>query len=342
MDKSPAKADLVFLHLSDIHFRKGRAGDVHDEDEMLRNELDLDLRRLRARLPQLDGFLVSGDIAFGGKTEEYEYATGWIESIREQLGCKRDGVMITPGNHDIDHALIPDEGDVDSLQGTIRQAASIQDYDARLAEILRDGERGGTLLRPLTAYNSFAKAYGCDITCAHPYWERDFQLSDGTTLRFRGIATTLLSSRRDHHQTHKMLYGGAQRTILRKQNVRYAIVGHHPPSWSVEGDTADQVFSTLTFLQVFGHKHEQWLTLIGNSVRLIAGAVHPSRRESNWLPRYAALTISVVDDRGLALRIYPRRWSTEEFKFIGDYNSQGRDYRDYRVAVEPRQMQGDE
>jgi len=37
MDTSPAKADLIFVHLSDIHFRKGRAGDVHDEDEMLRN-----------------------------------------------------------------------------------------------------------------------------------------------------------------------------------------------------------------------------------------------------------------------------------------------------------------
>jgi hypothetical protein len=341
MDTSPIKADLVFVHLSDIHFRKGRTGDVHDEDVMLRNELDLDLRRLRTRLPRLDGLIISGDIAFGGKTEEYEYATGWIESVREQLGCRHDGVMITPGNHDIDRALIPDAGEVDAIQLTIRQALSLENCDAKLAEIMRDADRGGKLLQPLTAYNSFAKAYGCDITCAHPYWERDFLLSDGTTLRFRGIATTLLSSARDHHQTHKMLYGGAQRTILRKKNVRHAIIGHHPPSWSVEGDTADQVFSALTFLQVFGHKHEHWLTPIGNSVRLIAGAVHPARWESNWLPRYAAITVSAISDRGLALRIYPRRWSTEEFTFIGDYNSQGQDCRDYAVKVEPRDIQGD-
>jgi calcineurin-like phosphoesterase family protein len=340
MEPHPAKADLVFVHLSDIHFRKGRAGDAHDEDSMVRNEIEIDLRRLRTRLPRLDGLIVSGDIAYGGKAEEYEYATGWIGSICEQLNCAKESVMVTPGNHDIDRALIPELGDVDRLHQAIRGEPSLERQDAALADILRDASRGQLLLSPLFAYNAFAKEYGCNVSCAQPYWERDFRLSDGTTLRFRGAATTMLSSSRDHQDTHRMLYGGAQRTILRRQNVRHVLIAHHPPSWTMEGDTADQVFSTLTVLQVFGHKHEQWLTSIGNSVRLIAGAVHPSRWESNWLPRYAAITISVVDERNLALRIYPRRWSTEEFMFIGDFNSHGQDYRDHTVAVDCRQDVG--
>jgi hypothetical protein len=81
--------------------------------------------------------------------------------------------------------------------------------------------------------------------------------------------------------------------------------------------------------------------MIGNSVRLIAGAVQPSRWDSNWLPRYSAITISVTDDQGVVIRVFPRRWSSEEFSFIGDFNSQGRDYRDYRVPVEAREVQGD-
>jgi hypothetical protein len=335
MDIQPADADLVFIHLSDIHFRKGRVGDSHDEGRILRHELQIDLRRLRTRLPRFDGLIVSGDIAFGGKPEEYEYAGGWIESIRELLGCNQAGVMITAGNHDVDHASIPGGGPVDLLHQEIRQAGSLEQYDERLAAILRDENLGETLLSPLGAYNAFARRYGCQFTRNCPYWERDFLLGDGTALRFRGIATIMLSGSRDDRENHKMLYGGAQRAILREPNIRYAIVGHHPPSWTVEGDAADRVFSTLTFLQVFGHEHEQWVTRIGNSVRLIAGAVHPSRQESNWLPRYAAIAISVIDDRHLALRIYPRRWSTEEFKFMGDYNSEGQDYRDHVVAVEP-------
>jgi 3',5'-cyclic AMP phosphodiesterase CpdA len=309
---------------------------------MLRHELQLDLRRLRTRLSRFDGLIVSGDIAFGGKPEEYEYAGDWIESIREQLGCSREGVMMTPGNHDVDRASIPDGDAVDLLHQQVRQAGSLEQCDAQLADILRDVNRAAVLLGPLNAYNAFAGKYGCQFTPDRPYWEREFVLGDGTKLRFRGITTNLLSSRRDDPQTHKMLYGGAQRVILREPNVRYAIVGHHPPSWTMEGNTADQVFSALTFLQIFGHEHEQWVTRIGESVRFIAGAVHPSRHESNWMPRYGAITISATDDTHLALLIYPRRWSTEEFKFMADYNSEGHDHRDYTVVVEPRQIQGDE
>ena len=54
-------ADRILLHLSDIHFRKGRMGDAHDADADLRNELERDLRTIRAeRLWRIDGIIVSG------------------------------------------------------------------------------------------------------------------------------------------------------------------------------------------------------------------------------------------------------------------------------------------
>ena len=331
-------ADLAFIHLSDIHFRRGRAGDVHDEDQVLRNELQLDLRRLRTRLSRLDGLIISGDVAFGGKAEEFEYAARWIETVRELVGCLTDAVMVIPGNHDVDRAFVQQDDDVHQLQKEIREAAAFPGYDDRLANILRDDARGTALLGPLDAYNVLAREYNCQIDRTRPFWERDFPLRDNSKLRIRGISTTFLSGVDDDPpMMGKMLYGGAQRAILREPNVRYAIVGHHPPSWSLEGDTADQVFSTFASLQIFGHKHEQWVTRIGESVRMIAGAVHPPRNEINWQPRYAAVAITEVDEKTLWLRIYPRRWSTEEAKFIGDFNSEGHDYRDYRVAVEPRQ-----
>jgi hypothetical protein len=337
-DTPQPSADLVFIHLSDLHFRTGQAGDRHDPDEMIRNELQLDLRRLRSRLPRFDGLIVSGDIAFSGKPEEFEYGGGWIESIRELLGCNERSVMMIAGNHDVDHAFIPIGGDVHQLHQQIRDSQSLAQYDDRLAQTLRDSDRGRLLLSPLAAFNSYASKYGCGISRESPYWERDFRLSDGTTLRFRGIATILLSSPQDDRGTCRMLYGAAQRTILRKPNVRYVLIGHHPPSWSIEGEEAEQTFSALTFLQVFGHEHQQWLTKIGNSVRLIAGAVQPSRRDAGWQPRYSAFSISVVNETTLVLRIYPRRWSTEEFTFIGDYNLAGNDIREYRVPVEGRQQ----
>jgi hypothetical protein len=338
MNTAELPVDLAFVHLSDIHFRRGRTGDVHDEDAGLRNELQRDLQRLRKKLKQLHGLIISGDVAFGGKADEYEYASNWIETVRELIDCPHDAIMVIPGNHDVDRSVVPDGGAVEALQKEIRAAGSFPEYDSRLAAILRHEDRGSLLLRPVSAYNDFARTYGCHIGCAQPFWQRDFPLSDGTTLRIRGIATTLLSGPNDHELNGKMLYGGAQRQILREPNVRYMIVGHHPPSWSLEGDIADKTFSTFSSLQVFGHKHDQWVTRIGESVRMIAGAVHPARDEPNWQPRYAAITITPIDERTLGLRIFPRRWTTEESMFMPDYDSEGRDYRDYRVAVEVKQL----
>ena len=243
MPGSYENPDLVFLHLSDIHFRKDRMGDAHDEDTMLRNELERDLRRLRANLSRLDGVLVSGDVAFGGKKGEYEYAGGWLRSVCETLNCDEAKVLVTPGNHDVDRSLVETDGHVDLLHRDIRNGASQAERDDRLAEISRDASRGEGMLRPHTAYNEFARHYGCSISRMRPFWQRDFPLSDGTTLRLWGLTTTLLSGPRDNVDTHRMMYGAAQRMILRQDNVRHMIMGHHPPSWTIEGDNAVQVYS---------------------------------------------------------------------------------------------------
>jgi hypothetical protein len=335
MNDTRHPVDLAFVHLSDIHFRKGRIGDVHDADVEIRNELERDLRRIRSRVSKLDGIIISGDIAFGGQVDEYTYARNWIESVREQLDCSADGVMVIPGNHDVDRQMVPDGGDAQKLHDEIRSAATTEERNAVIATVLRDPGKGTCLMRSIDAYNSFARDYGCEVSRERPYWERDFILRDGTMLRIRGITTTFVSGPHDHVNTHKMVYGGAQLQLLREDNVRRAVVGHHPPSWTYEGDEADRILSTMSVLQLFGHKHEQWFARLGRGVRLIAGAMHPDRTESRWLPRYSLITIRIASDRQISFRIYPRRWSDEEMMFIGDFNSAGVDYRDYSAETDP-------
>lgn len=228
--KSP---DLVFVHLSDIHFRRGRVGDVHDVDADLRNEIELDLRTLRGRFARVDGIIISGDVAFSGHQDEYLSAGSWIESIREQLGCPGDCVMLTPGNHDIDRDCVLQNDEIQRIHSEIRSATSAAEREEVLADILRNGTKGDLLFRPLAAYNQFASGYGCGVDRVSPFWERNFRLGDGTTLRFRGITTTLLSGPNDDENINRMLYGAAQLQFLRQPNVRWAVVGHHPPSWTL-------------------------------------------------------------------------------------------------------------
>src|SRR4051794_33157633 len=101
------QSHTTLLHLSDIHFRFGESGDIFDPDSDLRNELERDVVRLRGtRIEKVDGILVTGDIAFAGKKEEYERASAWLERLCDLLGCARDNVWVVPGNHDVDREVI--------------------------------------------------------------------------------------------------------------------------------------------------------------------------------------------------------------------------------------------
>lgn len=309
-------------------------GDFHDTDSDLRNELERDLRNIIAtRIQKLDGIIISGDIAFGGQPEEFAFARGWIEKIRELVDCPKTGVMTTPGNHDVDRAAVPAGSNVDKLHEAIRAAFTLPKLDAVIADTLRDDVKGPLLMSPIAAYNAFAAEYLCDISAKKPYWERDFPLGNRGILRVRGMTSTLISGPKDNLVTHKVAYGGGQRTLLREDNVYRVVVGHHPPSWTLEGDDADRAFGDRAAVQLFGHKHEVWYQRL-RGIRVIAGAVHPERQESNWEPRYSILAIKLGDDRRLHTRVYPRRWSKEETTFIPDYNSKAQDYRDHIVPAE--------
>jgi hypothetical protein len=335
MNDSGFPAQVVLLHLSDIHFRKDRAGDAHDSDADLRNELERDLRTIRTTLvDRVDGIIVSGDLAFGGQPEEFDFAEGWLERLRELINCPKDSIMVTPGNHDVDRSEIPEGGDIDLLHEEIRSAPSLETRDDIIAAILRDGTKGEKMFKPLRAYNAFAQKYGCGVTAELPYWERDFPLVNGVVLRIRGMTSTLISGARDNEQTHKLVYGSAQRTLLRIDDIFRMVVGHHPPSWTMEADEADRIFAERSVIQLFGHKHESWFPRVGRGIRVVAGAVHPDRSEPHWEPRYSLIALRLGDDGRLHIRVFPRVWKREEQIFMADINSRRHDYRDHTVERE--------
>jgi hypothetical protein len=277
-------------------------GDAHDIDNDVRNELERDLRTFMAtRIQKLDGIIVSGDIAFGGQPEEFTYGRGWIEKIRELVNCPIGSVMTTPGNHDVDRNAI--SADVQELHDQIRKDQSLQERDGVIAAILRDAAKGPRLMASISAYNDFAEGYECKVTPQAPFWERDFPLGNRGTLKIRGATSTLISGPNDHAVTHKVVYGGAQRIMMRVDNTFRMLVGHHPPSWTLEGDDADRAFGDRAAIQLFGHKHDVWY-LPQRGIRIIAGAVHPDRGESGWEPRYSVLSVKLADDGNLNTRVY--------------------------------------
>jgi len=112
---------LVFLHLSDIHFRK-KAGEIYDEFLGVRNELEIDLRCFSTEhFGKITAILITGDIAYSGHPDEYAFATSWIAKIAKSIGLDPEAdVYLIPGNHDIERKVVADSLTIQGYHATLR------------------------------------------------------------------------------------------------------------------------------------------------------------------------------------------------------------------------------
>ena len=86
---------VTWLHLSDLHFR---ITEDNFESKLIYEKLLEDLKHIEVHI---DLVFVTGDIAFSGRTEEYEIASNFFSSVLEILNLKKDAIFFVPGNHDI-------------------------------------------------------------------------------------------------------------------------------------------------------------------------------------------------------------------------------------------------
>jgi hypothetical protein len=335
-------SSLVFLQLSDIHFRKDVSGKTYDLDNDLRNMLELDTKEIVKRIGGISGVIISGDIAFAGQKDEYITALEWLEKLCDSTGCSRDNVWCVPGNHDVDRLIVSRSIFLDNAHKALRPQNSA-DVDELIGHYMQD-EQANDLYRPIEKYNQlFAEKFRCNIDSKKPYWEQDFLLNDGSTLRIRGNNSTLVSDSNDNDAANKLIIGSYQATPTKQSGVEYIVVCHHPPSWLIDQDQVEEIWNARARIQLFGHKHKQKITSVNErSIILIAGAMHPDRREPNWLPCYNFLEICVENrdnKRYLKVVVYPRIWSSSEMQFQADYSSQGSDSRTYNIELEPWEME---
>ena len=330
----PEPPDLVLVHISDIHF-KSSAGTVQDRNKDLRNELQLDLRRQRTHVRKFDVIIVTGDIAFSGKRPEFEIASKWLDVLREQLDMREENILVIPGNHDVDRDTIASSKEILDLHAKLR-GCDDNALQSAFADVMSK-EEGQRLFDAIAEFNAFARQYGCAVHREEPFWERDFSLHDGFRLRIRGMTSTCISGLGDDDRAKRMILGEIQCALRQESGVEYLTMAHHPPSWLLDQDNVQRYLNARAHIQLYGHKHEQWIEPAGKGVRVVAGAVHPERSESKWIPRYNVITLSVRkqdDARFLEVIVYPRRWSNEETCFIPDCDSRLLPIRSYSFKIE--------
>ena len=90
---------LTFLHLSDLHITTTDAGTQFDRDAKIREALLEDLGK--EGRTAFDAILVTGDIAYHGRAEEFARTKAWLEHVRTITGSSPEALFVVPGNHDV-------------------------------------------------------------------------------------------------------------------------------------------------------------------------------------------------------------------------------------------------
>lgn len=330
--------DLVFLHVSDIHFHYRNSASPHDPDQDLRNELLRNIRHTAGDLGKFTGILIAGDIAHSGADAEYGMAKAWIDQLRTATSCREDRVWTVPGNHDIDRGVFEKSEGLRDLRSKLRSVPT-KDLDQAIRGKLDDSLYANALFSPLEAYNRFAALYHCEVSPSRPYWEHGvLVLSDGTRLKLRGVTSPLISDKHDSDKedSKKLVLGKFQSLCPREDGVEYLVLCHHPSSWLRDGDVVDDTLTARARLQLFGHKHSQRVYRKNDSLVIHAGALQPDRNENDWEPRFNFITLSVKrgeNGRLLQVRLLARVWDKQAEAFKPDVTESGESVRSYDLPM---------
>jgi predicted phosphodiesterase len=327
---------ISFLHLSDIHFTKDTSNvSFFDIDRIVRNELVRDAVNLLPSVQPLSGIIVSGDIAFAGKPEEFQTGIGWLAELSEKLNCDPSFVWCVPGNHDVDRNVIREHTGITPIQNDIRTST---DLHSCMKKHLTGGD-AALLFEPLRGYNdSIGQRFECATGPAKPWWEFDLPLNDGSILRLRGLNSAIISGEHDKEHTCKLCLGPAQCEYMRDDDVTFLTICHHPPDWLVDGAQVRTALKAYSKIILTGHKHFHEEEEINGTLWLTSGAVHPSRAEQQWEPTYYYLKISVEDlgeQRSLRVDLFRRVWGDSQKAFVRPAG-QNEDFKTYRLPLARR------
>src|SRR5262249_37723811 len=103
MSTSREARPLRWLHLSDLHLRD-RSAYEHGVVLDALVAASRDAGTLAARRPAL--VFCTGDVAHGGKPDEYRLASRFFADLAGATGIPRDAIFVVPGNHDLDRGRV--------------------------------------------------------------------------------------------------------------------------------------------------------------------------------------------------------------------------------------------
>ena len=289
-----------------------------DPNHHLRNVL---VRDAKAQCTALgvppDAVLVSGDIAFAGEKDEYEFAQVWLEELCDACGCDFSKIFVIPGNHDVQRGIAGRLG-VQAIHNDIKNTAEPHHLPDKISDFLNDEDTGKQLYGSIENFNDFATKYFCDLLAPdRTKIERRFKLNDSSTLCVTGLNSAFVSSHADKEGSLYVDPSGF--TITRENGVVHLVLCHHPYNWLANGRELEDHLNDVVQIQLFGHEHTNRVLPGRDWFRVAASAAHPDRAERGWEPGYNLLELMIdtkEEQRYLEIKGHVRIWQNRPGQFV--------------------------
>jgi 3',5'-cyclic AMP phosphodiesterase CpdA len=240
----------VLIHISDVHFRVGHKPKPLEQVLAAIRGLNIE--------PSSISLVLSGDVAYSGKTEEYESAHKYFSDLCEVIGsefrieCK---TIVCPGNHD---CSFPEDTAIrDLVINDIRSKGTLPESE-------------GMTLQCTCVQDPFFKWIGrFDPSPSVPNyrlaWTMEIIGQDGTKIGFRILNTAWMST--IHEKQGNLFFPTSVLPEIPSVDVRISLL-HHPYNWfkSANGRELRRILEETSDLVLTGHEHDyDEYTKIGRS-----------------------------------------------------------------------------
>lgn len=286
---------VSLVHISDIHFRT-KANPILDVVQhfvQAINSADASI--------SLVVIVISGDIAFSGKWEEYKIALKFCRDVSKNLKVLHPGMEVeflsVPGNHD---CVLPESGV--KLRETL-----IQGMIPSMQEMKQDPDLLKQLLKPQATYNRFRSLLRKSSTKWNGLCETVVIEHGGKTLQFNLYNTALLSSRKEQQgELYVPITTFGDQIALRIPSALCVSVFHHSFLW-LESNIAVSFrthIENTSDIALSGHQHYSHTFYKENSTGERVLYIEAPALQDEQYPKTSAFRVLVFD------------WDTEQERVI--------------------------
>jgi predicted MPP superfamily phosphohydrolase len=272
--------NITWLHLSDIHFKEGQN---YDSEIVLKSLLKAIPKCVEEDNLHLDFAVLTGDLAFSGKTTEYALVRRFLDELLAATGLTKEQLFVVPGNHDVDRKLVTTGATAINLSLNGREAVN---------NVLASASDRRLLMERLKGYSEFVNAYLPHLAFddENYFYVRMLDIN-GKRVALLGLNSAWLAESNED-EARRLVIGERQMRALIEgaekgdAHLKIALL-HHPLSLMREFEQNDSVsllIDNCDFI-LHGHLHQLAVTNLtspdSNAMIITGGACYTTRRYPN-------------------------------------------------------------